>query len=284
MSYALQFGDTQSWDHIFSASLEDSVFLLDSVYLWRATLSTPIDTSRPDDLWLVWRAATGDVVSQYGAAGIGAAVSLDGKGVDVVFAFTNSDTPTLAPFHTTGDIAKAVVNDSSVRQRYPNIGVSSSDTLQLIGPPQSIEFWKSRAFTWDTGDSGPNALGAKKAQMYIGTADDGPNLREFPTAVDPGFGKGVPRVCKLQGDAWNPTSCTCVVAPPLSPDPNLVSLYMQMKKMTCTGEGGVWKDPSTCVLPGCSSTATGVLSSIPTWAIVAAAGLAAWVAWPKKAA
>lgn len=274
MSYALQFGDTESWGHITAS--------LDSVYLWRGTFSAPIDVSRPDDLWMIWRAATSDVVAKYGAAGIGATVSQDGLAVDVVFAFTNASTPTLAPFHTTGDVAEAVISDGAVRQRYPSLRVTASDTLKLVGPPQSIEFWRSRPFTWDTGDSGPNALGAKKAQMYIGTADDGPNLREFPAVADPGFGRGIPRVCKLAGDAWDQSSCTCVVAPSLQTDAKLAALYFRAKKSTCTGEGGTWVDPNTCKMPGCNSA--GGTSSGVTLAFLALAGLVTWAAWPKKAA
>lgn len=170
MSYSI--GDTKEWKQ-WAVDPSD-------VYVWRsaitgATISSPDDASRmlravaksAIDLELDVRAI---LMSTVGAESF----------VDVVFTADSFSPLVLAD--SASDVAEGAMKDSDLRSRFPSISLAPSQFLQLTGPPDALDFWKSHAIVWDD-KVGPLQAFAKGDGVYIGTSDDGP--RAIPWKDDP---------------------------------------------------------------------------------------------------
>ena len=171
-------GDTSAWWRSYASP--------SGVYLWRAQVEGMVLVSPDDALAVV--AAVGRVQnSLLDVRGIALRVSESGVGqVDVVqtsrdFA-TNTNLLMLWP--DADEVAQAVVADPSVKGRFPSLVLRQPEWLELTGPADAVDFWRSSPILWDrllgSGKlGGPTQAFSNRDGIYIGQADDGTGLRSW---------------------------------------------------------------------------------------------------------
>jgi hypothetical protein len=171
-------GETSGWWQTYATA--------SGVYLWRTQVQG-CKLQSPDDALAIVAAVGRTPHNLLDVRGIALRVSDDGVGqIDVVqtarlFA-TNTNVLSLWP--NAHDVAVAVAADPSVAGRFPALVMTASEWLELVGPPDSVDFWRSAAVLWDrslgAGDvGGPTQSYANRDGVYIGQADDGTRLRAW---------------------------------------------------------------------------------------------------------
>jgi len=187
------FGDTTPWGE----SVWNVRYMVtpSEVYLWRAKISGAKLLRPQDALKIVM--AIGRKLRAFDIRGITVNDTMGAGGdlfVDVVFTaagyFVNL---AIGGWNTASDIDGFVKDDADVRAAFPNLAVASSSLLQLTGPSGALDFWLNRALVYSN-TRGPLQAYQDVENVYIGIADDGPNLKPWlkegglgpPTPLEPG--------------------------------------------------------------------------------------------------
>jgi hypothetical protein len=176
-------GETSEWYRLYAVPEE--------VYVFRARV-TGVEMTHPDDA-LALLAAVGRA-SDLNLNVQGITVNRTATDTTIDVPMTTAMTRAYAPllYEDADGIATAMLMDAQLRSRFPKIGVSTPELLQLTGPPAAIDFWRSHATLWDTtlgqgGQGGPTAAFAERAGVYHGVADGAPVLKPW-TVERPGLG------------------------------------------------------------------------------------------------
>jgi LPXTG-motif cell wall-anchored protein len=180
-------GETSAW--------WNTVAVPSSVYLWRVQVEGMAFQS-PDDALAVVAAVGRAPNSLLDVRGIALRVSEAGIGqLDVVQTSRELATNTnlLMLWPDARGVAEAVVGDPSVKGRFPQLVLRQPEWLELAGPADAIDFWRSAPVLWDRflGSGrmgGPTAAFSNREGVYVGQADDGTMLRSWSSGGKPGLG------------------------------------------------------------------------------------------------
>jgi hypothetical protein len=150
----------------------------------------------PDDALAIVAAVGRTPGSILDVRGIALRVSDAGVGqVDVVQTSretaTNTNLLLLWPDET--DVAESIVGDASVKGRFPGLVIRQPEWLELTGPADAVDFWRSAPIIWDrllgSGKlGGPTQSFSDRDGVYIGQSDDGTALRSWAGGSRPGLG------------------------------------------------------------------------------------------------
>jgi hypothetical protein len=171
-------GDTGDWYRVYARP--------DEAYLWRARL-VMAELRDPSDALAVLAAFGRAQNLDLNVQGICVKQMDAGTQVDVVLTTPTTQIYTPLVDDDAESLAIGVMSDASLRQRFPSLAVRSPELLQITGPPDAIDFWRSHATVWDpslgqTGHGGPTQAFANLSGAYLGAADEGPRLK--PWKVD----------------------------------------------------------------------------------------------------
>ena len=181
------FGETSGW---WRAAASPS-----GVYVWRGQIEGMVLQS-PDDALAVVAAVgrTGNLILDL--RGIALRVSEAGIGqVDVIGTSreiaTNTNLLMLWPDER--DVAQSIVGDPAVKGRFPQLVIRQPEWLELIGPADAVDFWRSHPVVWDrslgSGSlGGPTQAFSNRQGIYIGQADDGTGLKSWSGGTRPDLG------------------------------------------------------------------------------------------------
>lgn len=166
------FGDTEPWSRWWASPAE--------VYVWRARLKNAEIGSPADALRILRSVAEAQTDSlELDARAI--ALGADGR-VDVIF--TADSTRPYGAAVDALDIAQTVRQDPSLRTLWPQLDVTSPVWLELTGPPQATDFWRSRPILIDDTVGVQDAF-AKQQGVFQGAADDGDSAQAWTGSEPP---------------------------------------------------------------------------------------------------
>jgi len=162
------FGDTGGWARWYADPSE--------IYLWRAKVrGAALDD--PRDAQLLLRAVARGQQLRLDVRGLVVGWGKDNvANVDVVM---SADTliPYVVP--TTAEVvAERAAADEALRQRFPGLAFSEPQFLELTGPADAVDFWRSHQIIWDD-KTGPLDAFARLEGIYRGAADDGPRASRW---------------------------------------------------------------------------------------------------------
>jgi hypothetical protein len=193
MSYTTGFGDTASWLGLLANT--------DEVYLLRVR-ATDFAPKSPLDML--------EIVRAVGGAPMGGQTAIDVRGIglwtdpsslsgdqtiDVIFTSPTSGIALSVP--SASSIVNSLNADTVLRKIFPGAVFHDGSLLQLTGPMDAIDTWRSQPVLWDhslqgpTGRGGPTDTFATPADysVVLGKADDGKQAK--PWKVNrPGLGPG----------------------------------------------------------------------------------------------
>lgn len=179
-------GDTADWYRVYASPQE--------AYVWRARLGGA-EMRDPSDALAVLAAFGKAQDLDLNVQGICVVKQPGGARVDVVIT-TKTTQPALIYTPLVNDDAESLalklLSDGQLRQRFPQLSISEPELLQITGPPDAVDFWRSHETLWDpslgqTGHGGPTQAFARLSGAYLGAADEGPALKAWK--VDkPGLG------------------------------------------------------------------------------------------------
>lgn len=177
-------GDTGDWYRLYASA--------DEVYLWRARLERA-PMSDPSDALAVLAAFGKASDLDLSVQAICVVRDGDGAMVDVVLTSPVRQIYTALNDGATS-LAQKLVASSALRERFPGLVITDPKLLQLTGPPDAVDFWRSHPTVWDptlgqTGQGGPTSAFAKLEGVYEGVADEGPRARPWITP-QPDLGPG----------------------------------------------------------------------------------------------
>lgn len=189
-------GETSNWLGLVASPSE--------VYLVRlAVKGARLDT--PDDAKKFAR-AVGSLMSDkldLDVRGVAVWGSASDRHVDVILTSDDSRVSLITP--SNDGIKSAVEADPTLRAGSPTFSVTSAELLQLTGPPDAIDHWRSQPILWDRhlgpgSSGGPTDTFATPAEysIVLGKADDGKRSSPW-RAADPGLG---PDAKKNAASAW----------------------------------------------------------------------------------
>ena len=164
MSYSL--GDTRGWDRWYAQPTE--------VYVWRADVGNA-NIQTPEDARLFLRAVAKAQKLSLDARAITVLQAADDptrSRIDVVLT-ADSFIPYAVP-STAKVVAERARVDGPLTARFPNVQFLGQSFLQLVAPPDAIDFWKAHPVIWDD-QTGPLQAFAELKGIYKGRIDDGPN-------------------------------------------------------------------------------------------------------------
>lgn len=176
------FASTDAWSRVFVLPSE--------IYLWRAKF-TGLPLVRPDQAL--------DLVR---AVGTGQNLKLDVRGIAlqpladdqqtwsadlVLTASWAGPVPGVLGFRDdASDIAQHVREDPSLRSIYPGFNVGDASLLQLTGPAEAVDLWRSQPVLWDhglggQGHGGPTDSYAMPADysIVLGNAEQGKQAKPW---------------------------------------------------------------------------------------------------------
>lgn len=176
-------GETTGWLGVSAAT--------DEVYLVRldvkgARLDSPADA-------LKWARAVGQIVStklETDVRGVAVWQDATGQHVDVVMTADKSGISILVPSEE--GLREAIEADAELRRSSPALVVTRAQLLELTGPADAIDHWRSQPLLWDRhlgAAGGPTDTFATPAEYSVvkGKADDGKRAEPWKTIV-PGLG------------------------------------------------------------------------------------------------
>ncbi len=169
-------GDTVAWGE---GVLPRVYVTPHEVYLWRASLSG-VDFQEPKDA-AYFIQAIGKKIAGFDIRGICIVRGVSPQ-VDVVFTARDY---LVDVWDNAADVNGFVSQDMDLRGRYPGVAISSSQMLQLTGPPASVDFWLSAPIVWSS-SNGPQKAFSDLDGIYEGIADDGLNLKIWSKPVNLG--------------------------------------------------------------------------------------------------
>jgi hypothetical protein len=164
----LGLGEVKDWWQLWQGT--------DEVYIWRARLRG-VQLKHPDQALAFVRAVGKANNTGLDVRGVALSKITDTEfDVDIVLT-TAASGPNVVVTNAQG-VANKLMADSELRQQFPQLTIDGPKYLQLVGPPQAVDHWRSQPLLWDHNlgpQGGPTDTFAQPVEysVVMGTAEDG---------------------------------------------------------------------------------------------------------------